>query len=87
MFLAAVLVTSFYHTLTSGMLGGEQVGEIVHMYPGWQKAFYTAESNWMISFPTEADAVHKALLIGACQLSKFFFFPGHVCGTGLGYFC
>ena len=69
------------------MLGGKQTGEIVHMYPGWQKAFYTAESDWMISFPEGATAAHKALLIGACQLSKFYFFPGHVCGTGLGYFC
>ncbi|KAL0038088.1 hypothetical protein WJX79_001614 [Trebouxia sp. C0005] len=67
--------------------GGEQVGDIVHLYPGWQKAFYTAESDWMIRFPAGAESVHKALLIGACQLSKFFFFPGHVCGTGLGYFC
>jgi hypothetical protein len=56
------------------------VGEIVHLYPGWQKAFYTAESDWMITFPADAESVHKALLIGACQLSKFFFFPGHVCG-------
>jgi len=63
------------------------VGETVHLYPGRRKAFYTAESDWMITFPAGAESVHKAMLVGACQLSKFFFFPGHVCGTGLGYCC
>ena len=32
------------------LAAGEKVGEIVHMYPGWQKALYTAESNWTILF-------------------------------------
>lgn len=44
--------------------------ETVHLYSGWHKAFYMAKSGWMIVFP--AESVHKALLIGACQLSKFF---------------